>query len=165
MFLRWLDRMHRNRGYVAAAAPVAGRLFPLHEVQDEAFSRGFMGQGVAIEPVNGYVVSPVKGRISHVIDTKHALLIEHSSGLQFLIHIGIDTVDLKGEGFHVPVKADDIVTEGQILMEFDIHSIRKAGYAAHVLVIAIGERLIDYIECEYREVQAAEPNVFRIALK
>lgn len=165
MFLSRLDPKRRNRYYVAAAAPVAGRLFPLHEVQDEVFSRGFMGKGVAVDPLNGYVVSPVKGRVTHVIDTKHAIMIEHSSGLQLLIHVGIDTVDLKGEGFHVPVEANDIVTEGQILMEFDIHNIRKAGYSAHVLLIAIGERLIDYIECEYREVQAAEPNVFRIALK
>lgn len=165
MLLRWIDRKPQERCYVAVAAPVAGRLFPLHEVQDEAFSRGFMGKGVAIDPFNGYVVAPISGRVSHVIDTKHAILIEHSSGLQFLLHIGIDTVDLKGEGFRVPVKADDSITEGQILMEFDLHNIRKAGYSAHVLVIAIGERLIDYIECEYRVVQAAEPNVFRIALK
>lgn len=165
MFQRWLDRTQQKLGYVAASAPVAGNVFPLREVQDDAFSRGLIGKGVAIEPLNGCVVAPVTGRVSHVIDTKHAILIEHSSGLQFLIHIGINTVDLKGEGFHVSVKTDDIVTEGQTLMEFDIHNIRKAGYAAHVIVIAIGERLIDYIECDYREVRAAEPNVLRIALK
>ncbi|BBI35832.1 PTS sugar transporter subunit IIA [Cohnella abietis] len=165
MFQKRLSRMLGVSHSVAVAAPVSGRLIPLREVKDEVFSRGFMGEGVAIDPSDGYVVAPISGKVTHVIDTKHALVIEHSTGLQFLIHIGIDTVDLKGEGFLVLVKAGDTLLEGQVIMKFDLHNIRKAGYPAFVLITAIGERLIDYVECEYREVHMAEPDVFRIVLK
>ncbi|MFC5405789.1 PTS sugar transporter subunit IIA [Cohnella soli] len=164
MIRRWLGRK-QNASYVAASAPVNGRLIPLREVQDDAFSRGFMGKGVAIDPLDGKVASPVDGKVIHVIDTKHAVVIEHSSGVQFLIHIGIDTVDLKGEGFKVPVKAGDAISEGQVIMEFDLCNIRKAGYPTYILVIAIEEQLVNDIECEYREVRLAEPNVFRVVLK
>jgi len=150
---------------IAVAAPVTGQLVPLSEVQDEAFSKGFMGEGVAIDPVDGYVVSPVDGIIRHVIATKHAVIIEHESGMQLLIHIGINTVDLMGEGFRVQVEAGDSVASGQLLMEFDLQHIRRAGYPAHVLIISIGERPVEHFACEYREVRAAEPEAFFIALK
>lgn len=163
MIDRWFKK--KRPSLIAAAAPVAGRLFPLHEVQDDAFSQGFMGRGVAIDPAEGTVVAPIDGRVHHVIDTKHAVIIEHSSGLQLLIHIGINTVDLQGDGFHVAVQAGDAIKAGQRLMEFELQRIQAAGYPAYALIIAVSDHLVSDVECQYRQVRAAEPDVFRIVMK
>lgn len=165
MLLYALNLKLTTQKHVIVDAPVTGRMFPLHEVQDEAFSQGYIGKGIAIDPTSGSVVAPVSGKIRHVIDTRHAILIEHSSGIQFLLHVGIDTVDLKGNGFHTFVKPGDTIVTGQTLMEFDLQQICAAGYLTHVLLIAIGDKLISDIECNYRQVEAAEQNICRIVLK
>lgn len=151
---------------VEAAAPVDGRLFPLREVDDPNFSGGYLGEGVAIEPTSGCVVSPFDGIVGHIAEAKHALLLKHASGLQLLIHIGIDTVDLRGKGFDMLANVNDRVRPGQPLMRFDLSSIREAGYPACAIFIAIGgEDFAASIDCEYRDVRIGEPDAFRIMLK
>ncbi len=164
MLLNGTNLKLKSQNHVTVDAPVTGRMFPLHEVQDEAFSQGYIGKGIAIDPASGLVVAPVSGKVRHIIETKHAILLEHQSGIQFLIHIGIDTVDLKGKGFHTFVKPGDKIRAGQTLMEFDLQEICAAGYLTHVLLIAIGDSLISKIDCDYREVRAAEPDICRIVL-
>lgn len=151
---------------VGAAAPVAGRLFPLQEVGDDSFSQGYLGDGVAIEPACDCAVAPFDGIVSHIAEAKHALLLRHESGMQLLIHIGIDTVDLRGQGFDMLVNVNDAVRQGEPLVRFDLPLIREAGYPVCAILIAIGgEQLHASIECDYRDVAIGEPEAFRIRLK
>lgn len=106
-------------------APIDGRLIELIHVPDAVFAGKIMGDGFAIEPVNGEVVSPVDGMItSFMADTRHAVGITSTEGLEILIHIGIDTVQLAGEGFIGLVGQDAPVTAGQPLLKVDLAKIR-----------------------------------------
>ncbi|MDQ0482100.1 N-acetylglucosamine-specific PTS transporter subunit IIBC [Guptibacillus hwajinpoensis] len=106
--------------------PVQGKIIPLTEVPDEVFSSGMMGEGFAIMPENGNFSSPIDGEVVSVFPTKHAIGIRSTQGLEILIHVGIDTVNLKGEGFTTLVKEGDTVKKGQKLMEVDLNSISRS---------------------------------------
>ena len=109
-------------------APIEGKAVSLEEVGDGVFSEGILGKGVAIEPSVGRAVSPVNGTVSTVFDTKHAIGLTSDDGAEVLIHIGLDTVKLNGEYFKTHVKAGEKVKAGDLLVEFDIDAIKKAGY-------------------------------------
>ncbi len=109
------------------ASPLKGKIIPLTEVQDAAFSSEAMGKGIAIEPTEGKAVSPVNGVVTTLFKTKHAIGITSDEGVEVLIHIGMDTVKLDGEHFTTHVKQGDIVKAGDILVEFDIAKIKEAG--------------------------------------
>lgn len=110
------------------AAPVKGQVKPLAEVQDEAFSCGVMGQGAAIVPAEGKVYAPCDGEIITFFPTGHAIGISSKSGAEVLIHIGLDTVKLNGKGFTPKKNQGDTVNKGDLLLEFDMDYIKKAGY-------------------------------------
>ncbi|MFP7478756.1 glucose-specific PTS transporter subunit IIBC [Terribacillus saccharophilus] len=107
----------------AFVIPMSGTLRYLEDVPDLVFSEKLMGDGFAIEPVNGTVVSPVNGKVINIFPTKHAIGLEADNGREVLIHIGLETVNLKGEGFEVFVKEGDRVTAGQKLVEADLAAI------------------------------------------
>ncbi len=113
---------------VMMLSPMAGIALPLKNVADAAFASEAMGKGIAIEPTVGEVVSPVNGKVVMVFGTKHAIGLESDEGVEILIHIGIDTVNLKGEGYTVHVAAGDYVEIGDKLIDFDIDFIKKSGY-------------------------------------
>ncbi|MGG1688382.1 N-acetylglucosamine-specific PTS transporter subunit IIBC [Pseudalkalibacillus sp. NRS-1564] len=106
--------------------PVKGKIIPLQEVPDQVFSAGMMGDGFAILPEDGHFVSPVDGEIISIFPTKHAIGIKSNSGVEILIHVGIDTVNLKGEGFTTLVNEGDTVKRGDKLMTVDISSVRRS---------------------------------------
>ncbi|WP_188455828.1 PTS sugar transporter subunit IIA [Virgibacillus oceani] len=101
-------------------SPINGKIVPLEEVPDPVFSQKMMGEGVAIIPSTGKVVSPADGKIVQVPESKHAVGIQTDDGLELLIHIGLETVALKGEGFTPKVTVGDQVSVGDSLMEFDL---------------------------------------------
>lgn len=105
-------------------SPLRGQLIPITDVSDEVFSKKMMGDGFAIDPEDGTVVSPVDGKVKTVFPTKHAIGLETENGLEILIHIGLDTVNLKGEGFEVFVTEGDQVKQGQKLLTFDLQSLK-----------------------------------------
>ncbi|OCA80706.1 PTS glucose transporter subunit IICBA [Pradoshia sp. D12] len=107
------------------AAPLEGQLIPISEVPDQVFAEKMMGDGFAMIPSEGIVASPVDGEIISIFPTKHALAIKSDSGHELLIHVGIDTVKLNGKGFETKVKDGDKITQGQILMEFDLNFIKS----------------------------------------
>lgn len=127
MLLKWRKK-NKEQKAVEIASPLTGEAVALTEVPDEAFAGGHMGPGLAIEPSEGRLIAPFDGKVVHVIKSSHALMIENTTGLQFLFHLGINTVSLKGEGFVTHVAAGDQVKAGQLLIEFDIDKIRAAGY-------------------------------------
>ena len=115
--------------------PVSGKVVSLQEVADEVFSSEMMGIGFAVQPDSSEIVSPINGTIDSVFPTKHALTIKGDKGLEILIHIGTDTVELNGEGFDIAVKAGDKVTAQQKLATVDFDSIKAAGKGTDVMVI------------------------------
>jgi N-acetylglucosamine PTS system EIICBA or EIICB component len=106
--------------------PIEGEIIPLHEVPDQVFSQKMMGDGFAIVPSKGSVVSPVDGEIINIFPTKHALGLKSKQGYEILIHVGMDTVNLKGEGFTVLVKEGEQITKGQEILKFDLDFIKKS---------------------------------------
>lgn len=115
-------------------SPIKGKCVSLSEVNDETFSQEIMGKGVAIIPEEGKVYSPVDGKVSALFKSKHAIGIT-SRNTEIIIHIGIDTVKLNGEFFTAHVKTDDQIKKGDLLITFDIDSIKKAGYEVITPVI------------------------------
>lgn len=114
-----------NNQTINIYAPLNGKVVPLAEVPDPVFSEKMMGDGVAIIPNEGKVVSPIEGKIVHVADTKHAVGLEGADGTELLIHVGLETVALKGEGFQVSVSTGDKVSVGDELIEFDLDFIKN----------------------------------------
>lgn len=112
---------------IELASPVAGAVIPLAEVEDPVFSGGVLGEGVAIDPVEGKVYAPGDGTISALTESKHAVGITTDTGLEVLIHVGIDTVQLAGEGFTLHCKMGDKVKKGDLILEFDMNKIKEAG--------------------------------------
>lgn len=124
--------------------PIKGTVCPLSKVEDEAFSQGIMGRGLAIEPTEGTVVSPVDGKIAALFPTLHALGITTDDGVEILIHIGMNTVQLEGKYFKAFVEVGDQVTIGQKLVEFDMEGICKEGYSLITPVIVTNSS--DYLD-------------------
>ena len=109
-------------------SPLKGEAYSLTEVKDPVFSEKIMGEGLAIKPLVGRVVAPVDGTIGMIIDSKHAVSIISDQGVEILIHVGLDTVKLKGEFYKAFVSTGDKVKTGDLLLEFDIEHIKTAGY-------------------------------------
>lgn len=115
-------------------APVDGNVLLLEDVDDVVFSQKILGDGAAVEPENGEIYSPVKGTVSVVFPTGHVVGITADEGVNIILHVGIDTVELKGKGFDVKVKQGDRVEAGQLLMKVDLPFVKKY-HPATVMVI------------------------------
>lgn len=116
-------------------APVKGNVIPREEIPDETFASGVLGDGVGIEPEEGLVVAPFDGEISSVTDTRHAVGITGPGEMEVLIHVGVNTVNMQGDGFTLLVKEGDRVKAGQKLLTFDIDKIKAAGYSTTTAVL------------------------------
>lgn len=116
-------------------SPADGKLVPLSSVDDKIFAEGMMGTGFAIEPKDGKIYSPVNGKIDNVFPTKHAMGIISDEGKEILIHMGIDTVKMDGNGFEVLVQEGEMVEAGQPVAKMNIEKVEKAGHKATVMVV------------------------------
>ncbi len=116
-------------------SPADGTLMPLSSVEDKIFAEGMMGTGFALEPKDGNVYSPVNGRIENVFPTRHAIGIVSDEGKEILIHMGIDTVKMDGNGFEVLVQEGDMVESGQLLARMDLEKVKQAGHKATIMVV------------------------------
>lgn len=105
-------------------APITGNLISLSEIPDPVFSQGMMGTGFGIEPAEGKVVSPVNGKVISVFPTKHAVTLQANNGTEILIHFGLDTTLLKGEGFTSYVSDGQAVKAGDLLLTVDVEAIK-----------------------------------------
>lgn len=112
-------------GDITVYAPVNGEAKALEEVNDPTFSAGILGQGAAIIPAEGKLYAPFDGKVASVFDTRHAICLEGAGGMEMLIHVGLDTVSLGGKYFTAKVQDGDTVKAGDLLLEFDVDSIRK----------------------------------------
>lgn len=122
-------KRNANKSHLeTVASPIEGNVISLKDVNDKAFSSEQMGKGFAIEPSDGDVVAPFDGEVMAIFPTKHAIGIKRADGLELLIHIGLDTVNLDGKYFESFVAAGDQVKAGDLLVKFDIDKIKEAGY-------------------------------------
>ena len=120
-------------GYVCQ--PVSGEVIPLEDIGDDVFAAGILGKGCGIRPDSERVIAPFSGTISVAAETGHAVGITGADGVELLIHIGLDTVEMGGEGFEVNVKAGDKVKAGETLVRFNRKAIADAGHPDVVAVL------------------------------
>jgi PTS system beta-glucosides-specific IIC component len=125
-------------------APIAGEIVPLNQVEDAAFSSEALGKGFAIMPKEGKVYAPVDGEIVTLFKTKHAIGIKTESGMEILIHVGMDTVKLNGQFFDAKINQGDFVKRGDLLLEFDMAGIKAAGYSLITPVVITNSD--DYVD-------------------
>jgi glucose-specific phosphotransferase system IIA component len=115
-----------ENGNIVLKSPLTGKVLHISKTPDDVFAEKMLGDGVAIEPTEGMVYSPVDGEITQIfLPSKHAVGITSKDGLEILIHIGLETVKMNGEGFEALVKQGDKVKEGQELIRFDIQKIKE----------------------------------------
>jgi len=125
-------------------APVAGELLPLSAIHDPVFSKGLMGKGFGIEPSDGKIVAPVSGEITMIATTKHAIGLKTINGMEVLLHLGIDTVELGGKPYQIRVKMGDHVTAGQALAVMGLAEIKKAGKPVTVMTVITNSATNNY---------------------
>ena len=130
-------------------SPLTGNLVKMENVPDPVFSSGALGQGIAVEPTEGKVFAPADAEVTTMFPTGHAIGLKTGKGTEILIHIGMDTVEMEGKGFTVHVAQGDKVKKGQLLIEFDIDAIKKAGHPIITPVIVTNS-------ANYKEVKPVE---------
>ena len=112
-----------------------GRCAPLSEMPDEAFASGMLGVGVTVFPTSGRILSPVSGKIESIAESRHAYTILSEDGLEILIHIGVDTVEMRGDGFTSSVRAGQMIRAGEPLAEADLQKIADRGFSTAVALL------------------------------
>ncbi|CVI70966.1 PTS system beta-glucoside-specific EIIBCA component [Clostridiales bacterium CHKCI001] len=125
-------------------SPVVGNVIPLEKIPDPTFAGGVLGKGVGVEPSENKVYAPFNGSVIMTADTKHAIGLRSEDGIELIIHVGIDTVDMNGNGFDLKCKVGDTIRYGQTLMTFDMEEIKKAGHPATTAVLVTNST--DYAE-------------------
>lgn len=146
------SKISNNDDYVIVKAPISGKIINLSEVKDEVFAGGMVGDGIAIEPSEGIVVAPFDGKVKQIFSTMHAVVLESKEGLVILIHIGLDTVKLKGKGFKTLVIEEQEIKVGDSIIRFDIDYIKKSKYHLQTpVVIPEGDNIkaIEFTEEKY----------------
>lgn len=134
-------------------SPLSGKVIPLEQVSDPVFSSLAMGKGIAIEPTEGKLYAPADGKILTVFPTGHAIGMVTNDGAEILMHIGMNTVELDGEGFKIFVKPEQMVKQGDLLVEFDIESITKKGYSVVTPIIVTNtNEFLDVLDFNQDEV-------------
>lgn len=142
---------------LSVASPLNGKLVELKDVKDEAFSSGALGAGVAIMPAEGVLYAPADGTISAFFPTGHAIGLTTDTGIELLMHVGMDTVQLEGKGFKPLAESGDVVKKGQRLLEFDMKLIQEAGYSLVTPVLVTNsDDFTEVVPSEAEEVQAGE---------
>ena len=126
-----------------------GEVINIEDVKDPVFSQKMMGDGFAVEPENGHIVSPVAGKVTSVFPTKHALGLVTDNGLEVLVHIGLDTVSLEGKPFEVKVSEGQTVAAGDLLVEADLDAIRAAGRETSTIVVFTNADAIKSVKVEH----------------
>ena len=113
---------------ILIGAPIKGKVVNITEVSDPTFSDCMLGKGIAITPSDGNVYAPADGEISMLFDTLHAVSMVTTEGVELLIHVGLETVALKGEGFEAHIQNGDVVKKGDLLLTADLEKLKEKGY-------------------------------------
>lgn len=137
-------------------APVSGRAIPMKEVADPTFSQEILGKGVAIVPTEGVIVAPASGEVAVMFETGHAVSIKTDFGAELIVHVGLDTVNLKGQYFKPHVSQGDKVKAGDVLVEVELDKVKEAGLLTmeDILEELVGNIFDEYddVEVEYKKI-------------
>lgn len=138
-------------------APVAGDFVPMSELQDEAFAGGALGVCCGVKPADGNICSPIDGVVSEVTDTAHAVVIQ-AGGMEILIHAGIHTVNMKGDGFKGHARLGQVVHRGDLLLQMDLWKVRNSGYDDTVIMSVSNSKDFAKVEvlCEGGKVKTGD---------
>lgn len=151
-----LKKNRKNCEYVKVYSPISGKVMDLEDVPDEAFSKKMIGDGCAIDPSEGSVFAPVEGEVD-IFDTNHAVTFEMGNGLEIIVHLGIDTVDLGGEGFERLGEPGSLVHIGDELVKYDLDFIRENAKSAISPIIITSMDDVESIEVLARgEIKAGD---------
>lgn len=162
MFKKWFSKKEKTT-HEDVAAPLTGIVKPLEEVPDPVFSEKMMGDGIAIEPTDGEVVSPVNGEVVQVFPTKHAVGLRSEAGVELLIHVGLETVSMNGEGFTAHVAAGDRVKVGQRLLTVDLDLIKqKAKSTITPIIVTNGDAVASLQKTSETKATKGETIIFHI---
>lgn len=157
-----IEAAHEEVSEINIHAPIKGRVIPLSEVPDEAFAAGILGRGAALIPDEGKVYAPASGQIVSFFPTGHAIGMVTDEGVEILIHVGMDTVQLDGKGFTPRALQGDHVEKGQLLLEFNMEQIKEAGFSLVTPVIITNTA--NYKEIKMTEHKEAEPGEILLRL-
>ncbi|OMP66453.1 PTS sugar transporter subunit IIA [Domibacillus epiphyticus] len=150
---------------VVLMSPMTGNVVDLGDVPDPVFSQKMMGDGVAISPSEGKVVAPADAKILNVFPTKHAIGLETAGGLEILIHVGLDTVNMKGEGFNAHVAEGDRVKKGDLLLTYNLELVQeKAASTITPMIISNGDIVKQLDKHENVQATAGETPVMTVKL-
>lgn len=128
-------------------SPSKGILIPIADVNDDVFSSKMMGDGYAVQPVNGSIYAPVRGTVESVFPTKHAITFKTKENLEVLLHMGIDTVELNGEPFEILVNAGDSVDENTKVADINLEYLRDNRKATDIMVVLLNQKDLGDFEC------------------
>ncbi len=145
---------HGNK--VEIASPVNGEIVPMSQVKDETFSQEMVGKGVAIIPSDGKFYAPASGTIIALFPTGHAFCINTDDGAELLVHIGLDTVKLKGQYFNIHAAQGDHINKGDLIVEVDIEGVKNAGYDVITPVVVSNHAKFSNLEKKSGSVAAGE---------
>ena len=151
-----------NPEHIILRAPVTGEIVPISQVPDAVFSRELLGKGIAINPKTSMVVAPFAGIVTQIFPSNHAFGMVLKSGIELFIHVGVDTVDLGGQGFQRFVHEGDIVTQGQSILEVDLDWLKERNYSTLTSMIITDMGDIHHIEKHRGSVSAGEHDVMTL---
>ncbi len=137
-------------------SPAKGRIIPMDQVEDEVFAAKMMGDGFAVIPEEGAIVSPCNGVVVNVFKTKHAVIIRDEFGLELILHVGLDTVKLKGEGFDVKVIENQQVKKGDLLLNVDLAFLKEKNISAVTPVVITNMAIIKSLDVTTGDVDAGD---------
>lgn len=161
MFNLFKGKMGFGKKEIEITAPTEGTIVPITEVNDPIFSGKVIGEGIAIKPTKGRVVSPVSGQIDTIFETGHAVSIKSDDGVEILIHVGIDTVKLNGKFYKSYTQNGAKVKKGDLLIEFDFNEIENAGYdSVTIIAICNSDEFVDFKFSEEDYVRELENIIF-----
>lgn len=146
MFKKFFSKNTTIPKTIELKAYVSGTIVKLEDVPDPVFSEKMMGDGIAIEPIEGKIVSPVDGEIIQVFPTKHAIGIKTNNGVEILIHIGLETVAMNGEGFNAHVSQGEKVRVGDSLVTFDLELVKEKAKSTIIPIIITNTDKMEKIE-------------------
>lgn len=144
------DKLHKAKD-LNVYAPMSGKIKTLETLNDGVFSEHLLGEGLVIEPSNGIVYAPFDGKVVMTVESNHAIGLVSDTGVEVLLHIGIDTVMMNGEGFSRKVKQGDQIKKGDILVEFSKDKIKEAGYIDDVIMIVSNSK-------DYHDIHVTKEN-------
>lgn len=148
------DKFHKVKD-LNVYAPLSGKTKTLETLNDGVFSEHLLGEGLVIEPSHSVVYAPFDGKVVMIVESNHAIGILSDAGVEVLIHIGIDTVMMNGEGFYRKVKQGDQIKKGDVLIEFSKEKIKNAGYIDDVIVIVSNSK-------DYDDIHVTEENELNV---